>query len=88
LITLKDYSVKENVFILKFIISKIKRFLKKESLIFRVSINKIILILSEFNINDIRNIIDKVNSTDEVIKVQIINNDYINNKELIDFLLS
>ena len=88
LITLKDYSVKENIFILKFIISKIKRFLKKESLIFRVSINKIIFILSEFNIDDIRNIIDKVNSTDEVIKVQIINNDYINNKELIDFLLS
>ena len=87
MITLKDYSIKENIFILKFVVSKIKRLLKKESLIFRVSINKIILIMSESNINDIRNIIDKVNSTDEVIKIQVINNDNINNKELIDFLL-
>ena len=86
-ISLNNYSEKENIFILKFVISVIKRLLKKESLIFRVGINKVILILSESNINYIRNIIDKVNSTDEVIKVQI-NDDYMNNKELIDFLLS
>ena len=87
MIILKDYSIKENIFILKFIISKIKRLLKKESLVFRASINKIILITSESNKNDIRNIIDQVNSTDEVIKVRVINNDYMNNKELLDFLL-
>ena len=87
-ITLNDYSIKENIFILKFVISKIKRLLQKESLIFRVSINKIILIIPESNINHIRNIIDKVNSSEEVIKMQIINSDYINNKELLDFLLS
>jgi len=87
-ITIKDYSIKENIFILKFVLSKIKKLLKKESLIFRVSIDKIILIISESNINDIRNIIDKVNSTDEVIKVQVINNNCMNNKELLDFLLN
>ena len=87
MIALKDYSVKENIFILKFIMSKIKRLLQKESLIFRVSINKIILIIPESSIDDIRNIIDNVNSTEEVIKVQIINND-CTSKELIDFLLS
>jgi hypothetical protein len=88
MITLKNFSIKENIFILKFAISKIKRLLKKEALIFRVSINKVILITSESNINDIRNIIDNVNSTDEMIKVHVIDNDYMNNKELMDFLLS
>jgi hypothetical protein len=88
MITLNDYSNKENIFILKFIISKIKSLLKKESLIFRVSINKIILIIPESKINEIKNITDKVNSHEEVLKVQVINNDYMINKEFIDFLLS
>jgi len=85
MITIKDYSGKENIFILKFIISKITKSLKKNFLIFRISTNKIILIIPESYISDIGNIIDKVNSTDEVIKIQIIND--ISSKDLIDFLL-
>jgi RNA-binding protein YhbY len=88
MIRLKDYSTKENIFILKFFISKIKRLLKRDSLIFRVSINKIILIISESDINDVINIIDRINSTTEVIKVNIFDTDNMNNKELIDFLLN
>jgi len=88
IITLKDYSIKNNLFILKFLLSKIKRILKRNSLILRISINRAVLITTESEISEIYNIFDRVNSGKELIIMQPIDyNDYLNSKEFVNLFL-
>jgi hypothetical protein len=87
IITLKDYSTKENVFILKFLLSKLKKILKKDSLILRISLNSAIAITSSA-VDDIYNIIGRVNSSSEMITIQSIDyNEYLNSKEFVNLFL-
>jgi hypothetical protein len=87
-ITLKDYSDKANLFILKFFLSSIRKILKRNSLILRVSINKVVLITTAAEIGDIYNIIDRVNSDAEMIEMQPIDyEDYLNSKEFVNLFL-
>lgn len=87
LITLKDYSSKENIFILKFILSKIRRILKRKSLILRVSINSIVVITSS-DISDIYNLIERVNSGTKIVEIHTIDyNAYLNSKEFVNLFL-
>jgi len=88
IITLKDYSAKDNIFILKFFLSKIRRVLKKNSLILRISINRAVLITTAEELGDINIIIDRVNSDIEMIEMQSIDyNEYLNSKEFVNLFL-
>jgi hypothetical protein len=87
IITLKDYSTKENVFILKFLLSKLRKILKKDSLILRISLNSAAAITSS-SLDDIYNIIDRVNSSSEIITIKSIDyNEYLNIKEFVNLFL-
>ncbi len=88
IITLKDYSTKANLFILKFVLSKMRKLLKKHSLIIKISINRAVIVSPSLEMNDIYNILDRANSGEEIIDVQSINyNEYLNNKEFVNLFL-
>ena len=88
IITLKDYSIKDNIFIFKFILSKIRRILKGNSMLLRISINRAVLITAVPDISDIYNVIDRVNSEAEMIDMQQIDyNEYLNSKEFVNLFL-
>jgi len=88
IITLNDYSNKDNIFILKFFLSKIRKTLKKNSLILRISINRAVLITAALEIDEINIIIDRINSEETIIEMHPIDyNDYLNSKEFVNLFL-
>ncbi|HOP62993.1 MAG TPA: hypothetical protein PK358_12245 [Spirochaetota bacterium] len=74
ILTLEDFSIKENLFILKYLMSRIRKRLEINSFFMRISINKCILIASEEESSDIREIVDEINTPDEIINFQPVNN--------------
>jgi len=88
IITLEDYSTKVNIFILKFVLSKIRKILKRNSLTLQISINKAVFITAEQEIGDISNVIDRVNSGNQLITLTPIDYDeYLNSKEFVNLFL-
>lgn len=65
-----DYSVKENIFILKYLISRIRKRLEKNSFFMRISIDKSVLIASEEEKKDIISMIDEINATQSIISME------------------
>ncbi len=70
ILTLKNFSEKENLFILKYLISKIRKRLEENSIFLRISINKSILISSEKERDDIAVMIDEMNSGNSIISLE------------------
>ncbi len=88
IITLKDYSSKDNLFKLKFVLSKIRRVLKKHSMILKISVNGAVIVTPTSDFSEIHNIIDRVNSGAEIIDMKLINyNEYLNSKEFVNLFL-
>jgi len=87
IITLDNYSLKNNIYLFIFVLSKIKRIMKKNSFILRICINRIIVITSS-NIDEIYNLIDRVNSDEEIISIKLIDyKEYLNSKEFVNLFL-
>ncbi len=87
IITLKDYSVKDNLFILKFFLSRVKKILSMDSLILRISINRAILITSS-NVDEISSIITRINSETELVTMQHVDyTEFLNSKEFVNLFL-
>ncbi len=72
LLTLDNFSVKENMFILKFLLTRIKKRLEKNSFFMRIGNNKCILITSESEKKDIADMIDEINVGDKIISMESI----------------
>lgn len=70
LLTLDNFSIKENMFILKFLLSKIRKNLEKDSFFMRISIDKCILITSEKEKREIVSMIDEINISDKIISIK------------------
>ncbi len=70
LLSLDNFSVKENLFILKFLLARIKKRLEKNSFFMRVGIDKCILITSENEENDIADMIDEINVGEKIISMK------------------
>ncbi len=69
ILTLDDFSLKEHVFILKHLLSRIKKRLEKNSFFLRIGIDKCFLISSEDEKNDIIEIIDEINSVEKIFSI-------------------
>lgn len=82
-ITLKDYSSKENIFILKYVLSKARRILDKNSLIVRTGLNNAVIITSS-GVEQIFTIIDRANSGIKIIDIQPV--DYSSKMNSRDFV--
>lgn len=69
ILTLDNFSLKEHVFILKHLLSRIKKRLEKNSFFLRIGIDKCFLIASEDEKNDIIDIIDEINSIEKIFSI-------------------
>jgi len=72
IITLDNFSVKENMFLLKLLLSRIKKRLEKNSFFMRIGMNKSILISSEREKKDISGMISEINIADEIVSMKTI----------------
>lgn len=87
IVTLKDYSVKDNLFILKFFLSKIRKILRIDSLVLRISISKAILITSS-DVDEINNTINRINDNGELLDMkQVDYTEFLNSKEFVNLFL-
>jgi len=88
IITLKNHTEKDNIFILKFLLSKLRRILKKDSLILRISINIIILFTASPEADSIGRMLERVNSSGEIISIEPVDYDeYLDSKEFANLFL-
>jgi len=86
--SLKDCTTKDNIFIFKYFLSKMRRILKRNSLVLRISINRAVIITTESGTGDIHNLLERVNYGKIIIEMQQINyNEYLNNKEFVNLFL-
>jgi hypothetical protein len=87
IITLKDYSVKDNLFIFKFFISRVKKFFSHDSLILQISINRAIIVTT-LDADEIFKSIDRVNSETELLTVDPVDySGFLNSKEFVNLFL-
>jgi hypothetical protein len=87
IITLEDYSVKDNLFILKFFLSRIKKILTYDSFILRISINRAILITSS-DMDEIYTSLERINSETELISMNKADyKEFLNSKEFVNLFL-
>jgi hypothetical protein len=87
IITLNDYSVKDNLFIFKFLMSRVKKILSRDSLILRISINRAIIVTSS-NTGEIYTSIDRINSGLKLITIdQVDYSEYLDSKEFVNLFL-
>lgn len=70
IIRLSDYSLKENVFIYTFMLSKIRKKLKKNSLFIRINIDQAVFVCSDEELDEITNVTDRINEVNETITVE------------------
>lgn len=87
IITLNDYSVKNNLFIFKFFMSRVKKILTRDSLILRISINRAIIVTSS-DTGEIYTSIERINSGSELITIdQVDYSGFLNSKEFVNLFL-
>lgn len=72
ILALDNFSVKENMFILKLLLSRIKKRLEKNSFFMRIDMNKCILITSEAEKIDIAGMVDEINLSEKIISIESI----------------
>ena len=70
ILALDNFSVKENMFILKLLLSRIKKRLEKNSFFMRIDMNKCILITSEAEKIDIAGMVDEINLSEKIISIE------------------
>ncbi len=87
IITLNDYSVKDNLFIFKFFMSRIKKILNDDSLILRISINRAIIVTSS-DLGVINTLIERINIGSDLITIdQVDYSGFLNSKEFVNLFL-
>jgi len=72
ILTLDNFSVKENMFIMKLLLSRIRKRLEMDSFFMRIGMNKCILITSENEKKDIALMIDEINVSEKIISIESI----------------
>jgi hypothetical protein len=88
IITLKKYTEKNNIFILKFLLSRLRRLLKKDSLILRISINTVILFSASAEVDSIGEIVERINTGEGIISIEPVDyNEYLDSKEFAHLFL-
>ena len=72
ILTLDNFSVKENMFILKLLLSRIRKQLERDSFFMRIGIDKCILVTSENEKKEISVMIDEINVSENIVSMESI----------------
>ncbi len=88
IVTLVDYSRKDNIFIYKYFLSKLRRILNRNYLILKISINRAVVITTAPDMRDIDHLIERINSGVKIIGMESVDyNEYLNSKEFVNLFL-
>lgn len=71
IIRLDDYSVKENVFIFTFLLSKMRKKLQRSSLFIRININQAVLVCSDDEYSILNAMVTKINENTEIVSIEL-----------------
>ena len=76
ILSLSDSSARENIFILKYLLTRIRSTMEKDSLIFRITLDRVIIATTDQNIDKIYRLISHMNVYGEdLVDIQIIDRD-------------